>query len=255
MKSIPRFIYYTSTARTVGASAPHHRAVLEGYTPPCALPLQVNAAYALVKAGVIDPTLCCVLVDQIEGAEELESVLAARVRDKKQSKHRAKAQQRGDDAKAAATGSDKDRSSDKKESGREGSTSSNASNTKDGNSNTRDAKAAKDQQKSKDTPAKEEGEQQEQAPSMPGAFTMGMHVVCSAVVYDDLFRSVRQLIRSGHTPAEVQAMLDDKFQKVSALMPILVSFVLQSSEWGYVAHILPCHASDPRAPRNTRAAF
>jgi len=43
---------------------------------------------------------------------------------------------------------------------------------------------------------------------------MKLHVVCSAVIHDDLFRQVRVWVRQGFTGAQVQAELDTRFQYV-----------------------------------------
>ena len=40
----------------------------------------------------------------------------------------------------------------------------------------------------------------------------GLHVVCSAVIFDDLLRLVRGWVRLGHSAEEIQAELDVRFR-------------------------------------------
>lgn len=46
-----------------------------------------------------------------------------------------------------------------------------------------------------------------------------MSVICSSVIYDNLFRQVRLLLRKGHTPVQVQEELDKAFRSYSLAMP------------------------------------
>ena len=42
----------------------------------------------------------------------------------------------------------------------------------------------------------------------------GLHVVCSAIVFDDLYRQVRLWVRMGHTAVEIQGEIDERFRDV-----------------------------------------
>ena len=50
--------------------------------------------------------------------------------------------------------------------------------------------------------------------SVQTAVEDGLNVVCSAVVFDDLFRQVRLWVRMGYTAKEIQREIDERFRDV-----------------------------------------
>ena len=49
-----------------------------------------------------------------------------------------------------------------------------------------------------------------------------MHIICTAVVYDDLLRQVRVWARLGHSPTEIQSELDERFSRVANVLERVV---------------------------------
>ena len=50
----------------------------------------------------------------------------------------------------------------------------------------------------------------------------GVHIICTAVVYDDLLRQVRVWARLGHSPTEIQSELDERFSRVANVLERVV---------------------------------
>jgi len=50
-----------------------------------------------------------------------------------------------------------------------------------------------------------------------------IHIICTAVLYDDLLRQVRVWARLGHSPAEIQKELDGRFGRVAAVLEAMTA--------------------------------
>lgn len=59
--------------------------------------------------------------------------------------------------------------------------------------------------------------------SVPQHPPPGVHIICTAVLYDDLLRQVRVWARLGHSPAEIQRELDARFARVAAVLETLAA--------------------------------
>ena len=57
-----------------------------------------------------------------------------------------------------------------------------------------------------------------EASALPGVSGSGIHIICTAVLYDDLLRQVRVWARLGHSPAEIQNELDSRFRRVATVL-------------------------------------
>ena len=57
-----------------------------------------------------------------------------------------------------------------------------------------------------------------EASTLPGVSGSGIHIICTAVLYDDLLRQVRVWARLGHSPTEIQDELDSRFRRVATVL-------------------------------------
>jgi hypothetical protein len=198
LSRMPRLVYYETTMETV------------------------NAVQALVNAGEVEAANCCALLDKNEGMRFLDSVLNRKVglierRQKEQTlrelgeelvnleyeemyaisinnegrKNKAKKsinilQKKKNNLENSLK---EEKSNDKSDNtsssgGGSGSGNSNESNSGNGSGNNRTKESS------------------------------GLHIICSSLIYDDLFRQVRQWARMGFSGSAIQKELDVRFQDI-----------------------------------------
>jgi hypothetical protein len=145
----------------------------------------VNAVQALVNAGEVDAANCCALLDKHEGMHFLNSVLNRKVglierRKNEQLKREVEAEMVNVEYEKTYAMSKEDEAGVQK---------------------------AKKKWSALDKKLSQVGEEEEKTDS-------GLHIVCSSLIYDDLFRQVRQWARIGHSGPAIQKELDFRFQDI-----------------------------------------
>ena len=207
LSRMPRLVYYETTAETV------------------------NAVQALVTAGEADAGNCCALIDKQEGVSFLESVLRRkpglqakraqeqRVRDMKAEMNdmvyeEVHALTKGDRQRQERAKRKRQSLADALDERADDSSSSPAASASA-------SPAASSEAKSHRVARSGEGGASHQ-PSAADSLDLlkeswtgdRLHIICSSVIYDELFRQVRQWAREGNSATSIQKELDLRFQDV-----------------------------------------
>jgi hypothetical protein len=145
----------------------------------------VNAVQALVNAGEVDAANCCALLDKHEGMHFLESVMNKKMgliekRQMEQMKREVEAEMANVEYEEVYAMSKGD----------EGKV--------------QQAKKKRTKLQKKLNLADEHGTKTDS----------GLHIICSSIIYDDLFRQVRLWARMGYTGIAIQKELDLRFSEI-----------------------------------------
>ena len=156
----------------------------------------VNAVQALVNAGEVDAANCCALLDKNEGMHFLDSVLNRKVG---LIEKRRQEQKRVDIEKEKVSMEEEEvEAISNKDEGR--------------------MQKAKKQLFKLDEELKQLKATLDQSSTGATAHNTteesGLHIICSSLIYDDLFRQVRQWARMGYSGTVIQKELDLRFQDI-----------------------------------------